>query len=272
MGFRLREVDGRTVLVSQRLADLGIPHGFGTRLGGFARGAVPGATMTAGPGEAPEVVHRNWRQLLEVVGLEGATLALLRQVHGVEVVAAVPEAAWPPHQAPEADGHETTEPGVALGVVTADCVPVFMAFRGQGARPWRVAALHAGWRGVVEGIVSRFLGRQPGPPVAVALGPHIRQDRFEVGPELGPRFASALAATGVEAPGVVRQGRGDRLLVDLEALLLAQLEAAGVARGDVETGAPCTYSEDRLFYSYRRDGPGRGSLGHVIGVPPAQPA
>jgi len=100
----------------------------------------------------------------------------------------------------------------------------------------------------------------------VALGPHIRQPNFEVGAEVLSEFEAAFEATGELPAGTIKRGKGNGYLIDLESLLLLQLETLGISGKLVEHGAPCTYANPEFFYSFRRDGPGRGSLGHFIGL------
>jgi copper oxidase (laccase) domain-containing protein len=80
-------------------------------------------------------------------------------------------------------------------------------------------------------------------------------------------FERAFEAAGGLPPGGLERGEGDRFLVDLEALLLGQLDVGGVPASALDLGAPCTHATPDFFFSYRRDGPGRGLLGHVIVLP-----
>lgn len=268
MAFCMREIDGRPLLFSEKLERLGVPHAFGTRLGGASRGDLAGANMSFFNGDQRRDVVSNWQGLLSRCGLAGASLHVLRQVHGTQVVPVEPvERPEDFHHQGSGDGLTTCHPGQALGVITADCIPVLVAFVEDEHGPAQVAALHSGWRGSVAGILPGFLRAAGRPPEAVALGPHIRREYFQVGPEVLADFEAAFEAVGGVPEGAIRAGEGDRLLVDLEALLLLQLEACGVPRERIDAGAPCTYSQPDLFFSYRRDGPGKGLLGHTIGLP-----
>lgn len=269
MALRLVERAGRPVFRSERLEDRGVPHAFGTRHGGASRGSFATNNMSVFNGDDRDAVLANWAGLRRAAGLgEGSSQHLLRQVHGADLVEVEPPAEELPfHHEGAADGLATRSRGVALGIITADCVPVFLYYEARGEAPPEVAALHCGWRSTLAELLPRALARRSEAPALLVLGPHIRQDRFEVGPELEEDFVAAYRKAGGDPASGIRPGEGDRLLVDLEELLVAQARCAGVPDEALETGAPCTYSEESLFFSYRRDGPGRGLLGHVIGLP-----
>jgi len=168
----------------------------------------------------------------------------LRQVHGCEVVQAG-------GAVQAADGVWTREPGRAIGVRVADCVPILLAGLAEG-QPW-TAALHAGWRGAVAGILRRGVAifrEQGGRPaeLAWALGPAIQKCHFEVGEEvlaaarLDPAWTEGLAAPGP---------RG-RPHLDLHGLLRAQALDLGLDPARDGSVARCTVCEPELLYSYRR--------------------
>ena len=143
---------------------------------------------------------------------------------------------------PEADASSTTDRGIACAVTTADCLPVmFCDDAGE-----RIAAAHAGWRGLAAGILLRTLRAFPDPQrVSAYLAPAIGPKAFEVGPEVREAFATA-------PEGCFRPGQGDRLFADLPGLARWQLRNAGI--GSVFGGGQCTFSDSERFFSYRRDG------------------
>jgi YfiH family protein len=183
-----------------------------------------------------------------------------RQVHGADAVTAGACAGEPP---PEADAVVSRVAGLAVGIVTADCLPILLATRGGGA----VAAIHAGWRGLAQGVVAvgvdalrRLAG--PGEPLVAVIGPHIGPCCYEVdGPVLEAlrgRFSRSLAG----ALGPARPGHG---MLDLGRLARAELADAGVAGGAVGVLADaCTCCDAARFHSYRRDGARAGRLHHFI--------
>ena len=216
---------------------------FTTRRGGFSTG--PYATLNLGrlTDDDPDAVEDNRALLQQRVGGE---LAMIRQVHGTRVrrLAEPARTAEPP----EADGQVTGRPGIAPIVLTADCLPIAVA--GGGA----VAVLHAGWRGLADGIIVagvaavRELGGDA--PLGAAIGPGAGACCYEVGEEVHERF---------EAYGeVARRGRN----LDLKAIAREQLELAGVA--EIHDAGICTIcASPELFFSHRRD---RGVTGRQAGV------
>jgi len=186
-----------------------------------------------------------------------------RQVHGGRAV----RLSRPDAPLGEADAVLSTLPGVPVGVVTADCVPVLMASGGGGA----VAAVHAGWRGLAAGVLPAALaalrriaaerGATPAPLWAV-LGPHIGPCCYEVDAAvweaLRPRFGAVLTQA-------LRPGRPGHAQLDLGALARAALRAAGVEEHNLSAlPDACTRCHGERFHSYRRDGARAGRLLHWI--------
>ncbi len=162
----------------------------------------------------------------------------------------------------EADGITATEPGLAVGIVTADCVPVLLADR-SGAF---VAAVHAGWRGLTAGVLTlavarlRALGARG---LVAAVGPHIGPCCYEVD---GPVLEAALRRFGPEGLAqATRPGRPRHAWLDLAALTRQELLSAGVPEARIGVAATaCTSCDSERFHSYRRDGPRSGRLVHWI--------
>ena len=164
----------------------------------------------------------------------------LQQVHGTVVA----DDAVPAHGV-AADARTSVRPGVVCAVLTADCLPVLFCDR-DGAQ---VAAAHAGWRGLLQGVLEQTLACFPRPDAVMAwLGPAIGPDAFAVGPEV--RAAFIHRDPGAAADFVA--GRGDRWLADLHALARRRLRRAGI--GSLHGGDFCTYHTPERFFSYRRDG------------------
>jgi YfiH family protein len=170
----------------------------------------------------------------------GPRAAWLRQVHSARVVEAVPGACG------AADALVTRERGLALAVATADCVPLLL-----GARD-AVAAVHAGWRGIVAGVVAAAVDRLAADPrrLTAWIGPAIGACCYEVGPDVAEQVAAASRGE------IVSPGPAGRPHLDLVAAVAAQLDAAGVT--EVRTLRACTRCARQRLWSYRRDGPGAG--------------
>jgi YfiH family protein len=252
---------------SSLLHGAGIPHAFSTRIGGVS--PPPFDSLNLGladaPGEADAWVHvqANWTRLLHACGLEAHALVRVRQVHGTGVLHADRQVgvvrADPPFA--EADAIVTGHSGHAVSVRVADCAPLLLA--DPAAR--LVAAVHAGWRGVVGGIVPLTIGalvERGAEPcrLLAAIGPCIGKAAFEVGPEVQQAFSDA----GLGCHG--DRGLADRWMLDLVGAIRQQLRLSGLKQDAVEAADLCTRSEPATEFSYRRDGPRSGRMAAVIGL------
>ncbi|MBK1717731.1 peptidoglycan editing factor PgeF [Thiocystis violacea] len=227
------------------------------RAGGISRDAFESLNLGDHVGDDPRRVERNREALCAHLGLP-ATPAWLRQVHGRRVVQAGEGGAIP-----EADGSIATESGAVCVVMTADCLPLLLC----DDRGSRVAAVHAGWRGLADGVVeSAVLAMGVAPERLLAwMGPAIGPDAFEVGPEVRARFVAADPDSAAAfRPSPAAEGR-DRWLADLFLLTRRRLARLGVER--VHGGGDCTFSQPRRFFSYRRDGT-TGRMASLIWLAP----
>lgn len=221
-----------------------VPHGFLGRRGGVSTGVVAGLNTGLGSGDDPAAVAENRRLAVQAV-LPGATLVGLFQVHSADAVTIL--SAHTDALRPHADALVTDRPGLALGILTADCAPVLLADAQAGV----VAAAHAGWKGALGGITDATIaamgaiGAQPDRIVA-AIGPCIARASYEVDAAFLTRFTADDPANErffVDArPGHHR--------FDLEAYVAHRLALAGV-RTVAALGLD-TYSDANRFYSYRR--------------------
>src|SRR5215467_5290844 len=150
--------------------DGGARHAFFTRSGGVSEGLFGSLNCGFGSGDLPERVARNREIAMDRLGLPADRLVTCRQIHSVDVVTV--ERPWRREEAPCADGLITAVPGVALGVLTADCAPILM--HDPVARV--IGAAHGGWRGALAGIVEATIGRM------VALGAECSRIRAAIGP------------------------------------------------------------------------------------------
>jgi YfiH family protein len=223
---RFEDDDGLVGYRSPALAELGVPHLFTTRRGPGGRDLDAGAIDDEG-------------RLARAAGIPGARLERVRQIHGDAV--RVVEPRDPDGVLVDADALVTSAPGRLLLVRVADCVPVLVA-RADGRR---VAAIHAGWRGLVAGVIPRALEALGSGPHVAAVGPCLSRARFEVGPEVAAAFEEA----GLVA--AVHPGPAEKPHVDLRRAARLLLEERGVERID-ETDL-CTWEREDELYSYRRD-------------------
>jgi YfiH family protein len=227
----------------------GVRHAFFGRSGGVSTGIYAGLNVGLGSNDAPEAVAENRARALAAlaVGYDGPppVLVTVHQVHGSEVVLVDGPV---PHEArPRADAMVTARPGLALGILAADCAPVLLA----DERARVIGAAHAGWRPALGGVLQRTvsamaaLGAEPGRIVA-AVGPCIARRSYEVDEAFMERFLAA-------DPGNERffaPGRPGRYQFDLEGYAGAALAQAGVGR--VGLLGLDTYSDPERFFSYRR--------------------
>jgi hypothetical protein len=221
-------------------------HAFFTRQGGVSDGPYQSLNCGFGSGDAEARVAANRGRAMGALGLDGDALVTAYQVHSpTAVVVAAP---WRPEAAPEADALVTDRPGVALGVLTADCAPVLFADAEAGV----VGAAHAGWRGARAGVLEATveamtgLGARAG-RIAVAVGPCIRQASYEVGPEFQAAFVEEDAEN---ADLFAAAERRRHFRFDLPRYLERRL--ARLALAAVETIALDTCGDEERFFSYRR--------------------
>ena len=240
---------------------LSAPHGFFTRRGGVSIGPFASLNCSLSGLDAPENVLENRARAARALGADPATLVGLTQVHGdVTVVVTTP---WRPGAGPRADAFVTARPGIALGIVTADCAPVLFADRTAGV----VGAAHAGWRGAVGGVLESTLaamcglGATPG-NIAAVVGPCIGQRSYEVAADLRDEVLAHGAADARFFADGVRVGRWQ---FDLAGYCLRRLEAAGVGTA-AALGLDTLAEEDRFFSHRRRTLAKSGPIGHQISV------
>ncbi len=221
-------------------------HGFFTRQGGVSDGVFATLNCSLGSGDDPLNVAENRRRALGRLALQPDRLVLCRQLHGRYAIVA--ELPWRHEDRPPGDALVTRRPGIALGILTADCAPVLLADEAAGV----VAAAHAGWRGALAGVIAATvaaMAKEGAVParIAAAIGPCIGFSSYEVGPEFPAPF---LAQTPDNAAFFRAAKRPRHHLFDLAGYVRARLAAAGVAR--IEFTGGDTAAEPERFFSYRR--------------------
>ena len=223
-----------------------------TRQGGVSLAPYDSLNMGLHSGDQRESVLANRRRVAEALALP-AEPRWLKQVHGTGVV----DAADPNLPAVvEADAAQTDRAGVVCAVLTADCLPVLFSDRAGS----RVAAAHAGWRGLASGVLTATVRAMQTDPadLLVWLGPAIGPDAFEVGDEVRQAFIDR----DPDNRQYFMPSPAGRWLADLYGLAGRELTGLGV--GSISGGGFCTYSDDRRFYSYRRDGITSGRLASLV--------
>jgi len=210
------------------------------RAGGVSVGRYASLNLAAHVGDRPDAVSANRLLLREAAHLPAEPL-WLEQVHGINVIRHPGESV-----AVRADASVAFEPGRVCAVMTADCLPVVLADRAGT----RVGVAHAGWRGLLDGVVESTIAALGAPPAQLFawLGPAIGPDAFEVGDEVRSAFAARDQAAGK----CFRPNDRNRYRADLYGLARLALAAAGVS--SVHGGGWCTHRESERFFSFRRDG------------------
>jgi YfiH family protein len=238
------------VLRAERLAAAGFAHAFSTRLGGVSEGPYASLNLGRAVGDDLERVHENTRRFATASGLDRSRIFEASQVHGNAVIEVHASDEPPTVRARQADALVARVPGDAVGVRTADCVPVLLADRRTGV----VAAAHAGWRGVVARVVLEALRAMQSDPadIVAAVGPSIGPCCFEVGDDVAQQLGHA-GGDGV----VIRRGPS-KPHVDLWRAVEHQLHDVGVRT--IDTLGRCTVCEGEHFFSYRRDGQKSGRM------------
>ena len=230
------------ILTSDTLSPL--RHGFFTRRGGASSGIFAGLNCGPGSSDLAECVAINRARAAEALDLPPDALVTVHQVHSADVVTLDAPLSG---DRPRADAMVTATPGIALGILTADCQPVLFADVQAGV----IGAAHAGWKGALAGVLEATVDAMVAlgarrDRIAAVIGPTISQRAYEVGPEFLERFLDEDRDHARFFAG----GSGDRVQFDLPAFGLHCLRQAGIARA--EWTRHCTYSDPVRFYSYRR--------------------
>ncbi len=233
-------------IVARNLDAAGIRHGFFTRQGGVSGGVYASLNCGFGSRDRTDDVAENRSRVARTLAVDRQALNTVHQVHSAEV--ATVAAGWEPAAAPRADAMVCRTPGIAIGVLTADCGPVLFADPEAGV----IGAAHAGWRGSLNGIVEATVDAMCGlgariERIEAALGPCIAQASYEVGPEFRDAF---LAADEANDGFFVVSDRPAHFRFDLPGYVVQRLARAGIAaveRLDVDT-----YAEADRCFSYRR--------------------
>lgn len=224
----------------------GIRHGFFTREGGVSAGLYTSLNCGFGSNDDKGAVAENRARVARHLGAMQACITTPYQVHSPDAV--IVEKSIGQGDLPRADALITGTPGLAIGVLTADCTPVLFADAQAGV----VAAAHAGWRGAVSGILEATVARMEEigarrSRIVAAVGPCIHQDSYEVGDEFE---ANLLALDAANERFFARASGELRPRFDLPGYVVRRLTACEL--GAIGIASPCTYTNESKFFSYRR--------------------
>lgn len=234
---------------------LEVPHGFTTRQGGVSPAPYNSLNLGLSTADDTAYVLENRRRVLAALG--DPPQAGLSQVHGNTVHLVEGPGEW------EGDGLLSATPGLLLRVSVADCYPILLHDPVKGV----VGALHAGWRGVVAGILPRALElmkshfASPPEAVRIAVGPGISGPHYQVGPEVVQQFEQAGLPFYRSDPG-----HPDKYLLNLEQAIHTQALQGGIALEHYWALGRCTYA-DPVFFSHRRDKGQTGRMWALIMLP-----
>lgn len=260
---RMVHESGVTYYRSGRLAAMGVRHGFSTRLGGVSHG--PFGTMNLGnpagcPSPDPDSnLAANYHRFSVSVGLP-PTRCWAFQVHGNSVLRV--RINEPFENGRQADALISDDPHRCISIRAADCAAVLMASEGGQM----IAAVHAGWRGVVADVVgaaARAMIDAGYPPVAGAVFPCISTENFEVGMEV----VEAFQELDLPAHRIPETDKGRASVAESCAI---QMVRSGVPRSSIELSGECTFDRESDFFSHRRDGLRTGRMA-LLAIPSVVP-
>lgn len=227
----------------------GVFHGFFGRLGGTSKGVYHALNCGPGSDDAIESVQENLGIVADAAGIEVDNILTLYQVHGKTCLSV--DAPWPLLQRPEADAFVTDKPGIGLGILTADCVPVLFYGEKADGSPV-IGAAHAGWKGAVGGVLESTVAGMLAcgsemTSIRAAIGPCIGQSSYEVGPEFGVPF---IAESEENERFFKPSRKPSHHMFDLPGYCAAKLASCGISKVSIKDLD--TYFNEEDFFSYRR--------------------
>jgi polyphenol oxidase len=282
MLHRVIHSNGVVTYQSPLLSSAGVPHAFSTRIGGVSSGAFASLNLgnpSDGDQDPATAIQENYRRLHTAIGCPpDMPRAWVKQVHGgmVELIDLEGENEYGETIDAEirdrfsgqisTDGLVCIVPGVLLTIRVADCVPILLCSQDGRA----VAAVHAGWQGIVGQVLAkaiRTLHEAAGAAghfskLAAAIGPAISQEHFEVGEEVAAEFSRMNLADAIQPPAPDRP----KPHVDLQKAALLQLQRLGIPR--IDGNDLCTFRDAGEFYSHRRES---GNTGRQVAVITTRP-
>ncbi|HZA02336.1 MAG TPA: peptidoglycan editing factor PgeF [Hyphomicrobiaceae bacterium] len=238
--------EGRIIRAACLAEIKGVSHGFFTRQGGVSSGLYSSLNCGLGSKDEPGSVRENRDRVARSLGAASGQVVTLYQVHSA--IAVIADKPLSRGAIPKADALVTRTPGLVVGALAADCSPVLLA----DAQAKVVAAVHAGWRGALRGVIDATIAAMERVGAArrrirAAIGPCINQAAYEVGPEFEAEFLRQDKQNG---RFFSRADPGARPRFDLPRYVEQRLASAGL--DIIERHCLCTWENESLFFSYRR--------------------
>ena len=234
------------IIAHRSLEAAHVRHGLFTRRGGVSEGVFESLNCGVGSGDALDAVAENRRRVAAQLGVAQDRLLTPYQTHSRRAVFVEQPWAW--DKAPGADAMVTDRPGLALGVLTADCAPVLLADAEAGV----IGVAHAGWRGALDGVLEAAVSAMveagaESARIAALIGPCIGRESYEVGPEFRARFLALEPGSGELFRPAERPGHS---LFDLEGFVAQRLARLGLK--EIAPLSLDTFADEDRFFSYRR--------------------
>lgn len=234
-----------TIMDPQLHAEASIEHAFFTRKGGVSQGIYAGLNAGIGSDDNAGHVAENRTRIANHMGVGVEALTTVHQVHSPDVIHVTQPLAL--ENRPRADAMVTNTPGLALGILTADCGPILFADAKAGV----IGGAHAGWKGAIGGVIENTVAAMQAlgaskSNITAMLGPCISQQNYEVGDEFRTRF---LTSDPANASFFIASQKPDHFMFDLPQFVISQAAKAGI---DCVWTGQCTYADEQRFFSYRR--------------------
>jgi YfiH family protein len=255
--------DGIVYYASAKLQAIGVRHAFSTRIGGIS--PPPFDSLNLGNPNGAEIqddyerIWANYRRLTTTIGCDSSPPLRVHQMHGGDVVTVSPDEIFDTNC--RADALVSRDGRRVISIRIADCVPILLST----ADGMTVAAVHAGWRGVIAGVIPATIKRMlsedstaESSAMIAAIGPCISGPTFEVGPEVLDAFTEKFGAAAPLTRSLFGKGH-----VDLRAAAKIQLLSAGLPDSSIDTTDRCTVTHREEFFSHRRD---RGITGRMAAL------
>lgn len=245
-----------------------VRHGFSTRLGGVSTlRHTASMNLAFGRGDSEDVVMRNLELFGEALEIDPRTAVSLPQIHSDDVIYVTEDMrgfGYYTETSLKCDGYVTDTRDIALGVKTADCVPILLADKAAGV----ICAIHAGWRGTAAGICARSVEKMLSlgakkENIYAAIGPSICKCCFEIGEDVAEQLRKIAPMSGLIIPSMSDK---TKYFADLPGINREILRHAGIKPENIDFSGLCTCCNDDVFHSHRKTGGVRGTMLALISL------